>query len=32
MAGKYAVPKEIRDMRPEGTTVKAMAGHYYVCT
>ena len=32
MARKYAVPKEIRDMRPEGTTVKAIVGHYYVCT
>ncbi|MDO4537528.1 MAG: hypothetical protein Q4B54_05150 [Coriobacteriales bacterium] len=30
MAGKYAVPPEIRDMRPEGTTVKAISGHYYV--
>jgi hypothetical protein len=30
MAGKYAVPEEVRAMRPEGTTVKAISGHYYV--
>lgn len=28
--GNYAVPKEIRDMRPAGTTVKKIKGHYYV--
>ena len=30
MAGKYAVPEGIRAMRPQGTTVKAISGHYYV--
>lgn len=28
--GKYAVPEEIRKMRPAGTTVKNIKGHYYV--
>ena len=28
--GKYSVPAEIRAMRPEGTTVKAISGGYYV--
>ena len=28
--GKYAVPAEIRAMRPEGTTVKLISGGYYV--
>ncbi len=30
MAGKYAVPEGIGAMRPQGTTVKAISGHYYV--
>lgn len=30
MADRYAVPKEIGDVRPEGTTVKAISGRYYV--
>ena len=28
--GKYSVPEEIRKMRPAGTTVKNIKGHYYV--
>ena len=28
--GKYSVPEEIRKMRPQGTTVKNIKGHYYV--
>ena len=28
--GNYAVPEEIRKMRPAGTTVKSIKGHYYV--
>ena len=28
--GNYAVPDEIRKMRPTGTTVKNIKGHYYV--
>ena len=28
--GKYAVPEEIRKMRPSGTTVKNIKGRYYV--
>ena len=28
--GNYAVPEEIRKMRPAGTTVKNIKGHYYV--
>ena len=28
--GNYAVPDEIRNMRPAGTTVKNIKGHYYV--
>jgi hypothetical protein len=28
MASRYAAPKEIRDMWPEGTTVKTISGHY----
>ena len=28
--GSYAVPKEIREMKPAGTTVKIVGGHYYV--
>lgn len=30
MAGEYAVPAEIRAMRPQGTTVKKLKGGYYV--
>ena len=28
--GQYSVPEEIRSMRPAGTTVKNIKGHYYV--
>ena len=28
--GDYAVPEEIRKVKPEGTLVKKIAGHYYV--
>lgn len=28
--GNYTVPEEIRKMRPLGTTVKNIKGHYYV--
>jgi len=28
--GNYTVPKEIREMRPDGTTVKKIKGRYYV--
>ena len=28
--GNYAVPEEIRKMRPAGTTVKNIKGHFYV--
>ncbi|MBQ9009500.1 MAG: hypothetical protein IJ088_09250 [Clostridia bacterium] len=28
--GKYSVPEEIRKLRPRGTTVKKVKGHYYV--
>lgn len=28
--GNYSVPEEIRKMRPAGTTVKNIKGHYYV--
>ncbi len=28
--GKYSVPEEIRKMRPQGTMVKNVKGHYYV--
>ena len=28
--GKYSVPEEIRKLRPKGTTVKCLKGHYYV--
>lgn len=28
--GKYSVPEEIRKMRPTGTMVKNIKGHYYV--
>jgi hypothetical protein len=30
MAGKYAVPQEIRAMKPRGTMVKKIPGGYYV--
>lgn len=30
MAGKYAVPQEIRAMKPKGTMVKKIPGGYYV--
>lgn len=30
MAGKYAVPEEIRAMKPKGTMVKRIPGGYYV--
>lgn len=30
MPGKYAVPQEIRAMRPAGTVVKRQGNHYYV--
>lgn len=32
MAGKYAVPAEIRAMKPKGTMVKKLSGGYYVYT
>ena len=32
MAGKYAVPEEIRKLKPRGTTVKLIHGGYYVFT
>lgn len=28
--GNYSVPEDIRKMRPAGTTVKNIKGHYYV--
>ena len=28
--GKYSVPEEIRKLKPRGTMVKAISGHYYV--
>ena len=28
--GKYAVPESIRQMKPKGTMVKCISGHYYV--
>ena len=28
--GGYAVPAEIRAMKPKGTMVKNISGHYYV--
>lgn len=28
--GKYSVPEHIRAMKPRGTMVKAIGGHYYV--
>ena len=28
--GKYSVPEEIRKLRPIGTTVKNIKGHFYV--
>ena len=28
--GRYSVPAEIRAMKPKGTMVKAISGHYYV--
>ena len=27
--GKYSVPEEIRAMKPRGTCVKNIKGHYY---
>ena len=28
--GKYSVPESIRQMKPKGTMVKCISGHYYV--
>ena len=28
--GKYSVPESIRKLKPKGTMVKAISGHYYV--
>lgn len=32
MMGAYAVPEEIRKMKPKGSTVKVVNGSYYVYT
>lgn len=28
--GKYSVPESIRKLKPKGTMVKAISGHYYM--